>query len=70
MYRSVSPSTGSSSWAYPGRYSTWSQWHWVSSQAPITRLWWDGRLSQIKVAGAPRRKRRSCLRTPIRVWSL
>ena len=70
MYRSVSPSTGSSSGAYDGRYSTCSQARWSASQAPIAMLWWAGRLSQIKVTGAPRRKRRNCRNTAISVWLL
>jgi hypothetical protein len=53
-----------------GQDSTWSQWPWPSSQAPITRLWWAGRLSQIKVTGAPPKKRRNCRNTTISVWLL
>src|SRR5215211_5166519 len=56
MYRSVSPSTGSRSWAYPGKYSTASQERWRPSQWRMARLRWAGSPSHTSVAFCPPRK--------------
>jgi hypothetical protein len=63
MYRSVSPSTGSNSGAYDGRYSTTSH-GWVAAQACRSPAWWAPRLSQMTVTGwwpSPSSMRMNCL---------
>jgi hypothetical protein len=67
MYRSVSPSTGSSSGAYDGRYVS-SNHGWVAAQSCRSPAWWAPRLSQMTVVGwwpswwpSPSSTRMNCL---------